>query len=135
MSKHVHFNESTPISSWTLRMYVIFALVMIAGITIFALPKVANAQDSIAITVDGGGPDDEPSQSDVSLLGFDASHLPDYYFAQIQFDDTAYPGGNSGDGCIFFDSDDAEGFSDFAVCGAVLQKTITGVVELQAAAM
>jgi hypothetical protein len=53
----------------------------------------------------------------------------------MQFDDTTYPGGNSGDGCIFFDSDDAGGFSDFAVCGSFIQNTTTGVVELQSAAL
>ncbi len=92
---------------------------------------------NLRITVDADGPDDVPAQTDVSQLGFDDSHLLDsgFYVAQMQFDDTAYPGGNSGDGCIFFDSDDAGGFTDFAVCGSFIQNTDTGVVELQSAAL
>ena len=32
----------------------------------------------------------------------------------FNFDDIAFPGGNSGDGCAFFDGDE-DGFADFAV--------------------
>ena len=93
------------------------------------------AEDNIRLTSDQDGPDDVPAQTDVTLLGFDDTHLPEYYVAQMQFDDTVYPGGNSGDGCIFFDSDDAGGFSDFAVCGSFIQDEETGQVKLQSAAL
>ena len=68
----------------------------------------ADASHQISTTNDQDGPDDVPAQTDISSLGFDDSHLltDSYYIAQIQFDDTAYPGGNSGDGCIFFTNND-----------------------------
>ncbi len=80
------------------------------------LPAVAS--DNLVITVDVDGPDDVPLQEDVTQMGFDTSHLFEadpYYSVFFSFDDVAMTGGNSGDGCAFFDAD-GDGFADFAMC-------------------
>ena len=76
--------------------------------------------DNLIITTDVDGPDDVPLQEDVSQMGFDTSHLNEadpYYTVFFSFDDTSFPGGNSGDGCAFFDGD-GDGFADFAICAS-----------------
>ncbi|MGA1842633.1 MAG: hypothetical protein ACMUIU_18615, partial [bacterium] len=75
--------------------------------------------ENLSITLDVDGPDDVPVQQDVSQMGFDTSYIgggtDSHWCVFLSFDDTSYTGGNSGDGCAFFDGD-GDGYADFAIC-------------------
>ena len=95
-------------------------LVLLSCLTLLiVIPSTLFAFHGLEIVLDIDGPDDVPAQTDLSQMGLDKSHLSDpnpSYQIFWSFDDTTYPGGNSGDGCAFFDSNDSSGFADFAIC-------------------
>ena len=87
--------------------------------------------DALTITVDQNGPDDVPSQSDLNSMGFDTSHLDEddpFYSIQFSFDDTDYPGGNTGDACALIDSD-GDSNVDFAFCSQIGDPDADGTVD------
>jgi uncharacterized repeat protein (TIGR01451 family) len=94
------------------------ATILLGGL--LSLSSGVYAADALSITVDADGPDDVPLQEDVTRMGFDTSHLSEldpYWSIFFAFDDVAMTGGNSGDGCAFFDGDE-DGFADFALCAS-----------------
>ena len=78
------------------------------------------ASHALNYTVDADGPDDVSLQEDITLMGFDISHLSEdlpYWSVAMNFDDTTFPGGNSGDavGSVQddeFGSHDHDGYSN-----------------------
>ncbi len=69
---------------------------------------------------DADGANDLPGQSDITqaCYNFDGLSDPDpSYIITVNFDDTGFPGKNTGDGCALFDTDaDVLGFIDYAIC-------------------
>lgn len=78
-------------------------------------------------------------------MAIDISHVQDpvrgYYSLFFAFDDTLYSGGNTGDGCAFFDASfnstagipggrDLDGRSDFALCVSFSGNPTTGTNQL-----
>jgi hypothetical protein len=63
---------------------------------------------------DDRGPDDEVAQGDVNYMGFNKDNE---LYAEVtwSWDDTLYPGKNSGDGCSLWDLN-KNGNADFALC-------------------
>jgi hypothetical protein len=63
--------------------------------------------------------DDEPGQKDLTLLFVTYNDITgNVETAGWSWDDTAWPGGNSGDTCVMFDTDD-NGNVDFSLCAQV----------------
>lgn len=100
--------------------------------------QISLATDDIVFNLDAQGPDDVPNQSDISQSGFSDTHLvapfdpydSAYYDVSWTFDDTDRTGANSADACAFFDSDDAGGFADFAMCASFQENDAQTGLEL-----
>jgi hypothetical protein len=84
----------------------------------------AMAAPSFTFTPDDQGANDEPGQKDLTAQSsaVDAS-APNHFFTAWKWDDTAWSGNNTGDGCSLFDTDTVKnGYVDYAVCGTVIGK-------------
>src|SRR5439155_17916997 len=71
--------------------------------------------------LDGQGPDDVPGQKDLSELcepGLTCSSSSTTLSLRWQLDDTSWSGGNTGDACALFDTNQ-DGLADRAVCVTV----------------
>ena len=75
--------------------------------------------DSAITLVDDQGPDDYPGQKDLNFFTFDYG-LPGATQISVSWgwDDTAWPGGNTGDACTLFDTN-ADGKANFSLCVTV----------------
>lgn len=80
------------------------------------------AAPSFTFTPDDQGANDEPGQKDLTAQAsaVDAT-APNHFFTAWKWDDIAWSGNNTGDGCSLFDTND-NGFVDYAVCGTVQGK-------------
>jgi uncharacterized repeat protein (TIGR01451 family) len=68
--------------------------------------------------VDVAGANDEPGQKDLTQMCADYSGLDTYIEIDWNWDDTEWPGANTGDACALFDND-GDGLADYAVCVTV----------------
>ena len=76
----------------------------------------AVAAPSFTFTADDEGANDEPGQKDLTAQ---ASALDGTtFYTAWKWDDTGWKGGNTGDACSLFDTDD-NGLVDYAVCATV----------------
>jgi len=75
--------------------------------------------DSAITLVDDQGPDDYPGQKDLNFFTFDYG-LPGATSISVSWgwDDTAWPGGNTGDACTLFDTN-ADGKANYSLCVTV----------------
>ena len=89
----------------------LLALLVAVGLT-FALSALA----APITIVDDGGPDDEVGQKDLNQLTVDSTASP--LAVSWNWDDTAWPGGNTGDACALFDTD-GDGLANNVVCVGV----------------
>jgi len=69
-------------------------------------------------TNDSAGANDEPGQKDLTRMCVDYTDLPNEIDVQFNWDNTSWPGGNTGDGCSLYDTD-GDGLVNFAVCVTV----------------
>src|SRR3990172_3769055 len=69
-------------------------------------------------TTDAQGADDQPGQKDLTQMCYDYSGLSTSITTEWNWDDTAWPGTNTGDACALFDND-GNGFADYATCVTV----------------
>jgi len=93
---------------------------------LLALLALVNAQQlnlGWTYLIDDGGPDDVVAQSDVNYMGFNKD-AADYALVSWSWDDTNYPGKNSGDGCSLWDLN-KNGNADFALCVSVQTDPVT----------
>jgi len=98
-----------------------FALLVIVAICTGLLATVALATDTtnpptFTYVNDSLGPDDEPGQKDLNSQ----ASVPDGAFLWVswKWDDTRWPGGNTGDACALFTTDSDQNIN-FAVCVTV----------------
>jgi hypothetical protein len=98
-----------------------FALLVVVAICTGLLATVALATDTtnpptFTYVNDSLGPDDEPGQKDLNSQ----SSVNDGAFLWVswKWDDTRWPGGNTGDACALFTTDSDQNI-DFAVCVTV----------------
>jgi hypothetical protein len=90
-------------------------------LTGFAVAPVL-AAPSFTFTGDDQGPNDEPGQKDLTAQSSAVDAVaPNHFFTAWKWDDIAWNGNNTGDGCSLFDTD-ANGFVDYAVCATVQGK-------------
>jgi len=78
---------------------------------------------------DTGGPDDEVAQADVNFMGFNKDN-PDYAEVAWSWDDTSFPGANTGDGCSLWDMN-KNGLADFALCTSIQSSSAGQVNQIQ----
>jgi hypothetical protein len=64
-------------------------------------------------------PDDYPGQKDLNYLSLNYASGGDAVRARFGFDDTSWSGNNTGDGCVLFDQNTANGKADVAFCVTV----------------
>jgi hypothetical protein len=103
------------------RWLALIAIVMLASTL---LVSAAVAAPSFTFQGDDQGANDEPGQKDLTAQSsaVDAS-APNHFFTAWKWDDTAWSGNNTGDGCSLFDTDAVKnGLVDYAVCGTVTGK-------------
>ena len=98
------------------KLIAIFAACMLlTGVTASAVL----AAPSFTFTVDDQGANDEPGQKDLTAQS-SASDAGVFYTAW-KWDDTAWSGNNTGDGCSLFDTD-ADGLTNYALCATISKK-------------
>ena len=98
------------------KLIAIFAACMLlTGVTASAVL----AAPSFTFTVDDQGANDEPGQKDLTAQS-SASDAGVFYTAW-KWDDTAWSGNNTGDGCSLFDTD-GDGLTNYALCATVSKK-------------
>lgn len=73
---------------------------------------------------DDQGANDYPGQKDLTAQASATDAVaPNHFFTGWKWDDTAWNGKNTGDGCSLFDNDSpGNGFVDYAACGTVIGK-------------
>jgi hypothetical protein len=104
------------------RWLALLAVVMLgtgaAATTVLAAP-------SFTFTNDDQGANDEPGQKDLTAQGQANDPVaPNHFFTAWKWDDTAWSGKNTGDGCSLFDTDAVKnGFVDYAICATIGGKT------------
>ena len=104
------------------RWLAVLAIVMLAtGLTATSVLAHTPTAADFSFTVDDQGANDYPGQKDLtaqSSLNHDT-----YFWTAWKWDDTAWNGNNTGDGCSLFDTDAVKnGFVDYAVCGTIKGK-------------
>ena len=90
---------------------MIFIFVIILSPSFF-LGALASAQEC---KVDPNGVDDAPNQQDMTELCVEPGSSPFEMTVSFNFDDTAWSGSNTGDGCILFDTD-RDFAANYALC-------------------
>ena len=68
--------------------------------------------------VDDAGPDDKPGQKDLNTMTLDRGGLPNSLAVQWTWDNTGWPGANTGDACMLYDAD-GDGNANFSLCVTV----------------
>ena len=104
-----------------MRWLALLAIVMLAS---SLLVTSAIAAPVFSFTPDDQGANDQPGQKDLTAQSsvVDAS-APNHFFTAWKWDDIAWSGNNTGDGCSLFDTDAVKnGLVDYAVCGTVIGK-------------
>jgi len=98
------------------KLIAIFAACMLlTGVTASAVL----AAPSFTFTVDDQGANDEPGQKDLTAQS-SASDAGVFYTAW-KWDETAWSGNNTGDGCSLFDTDDDD-LTNYALCATISKK-------------
>lgn len=67
---------------------------------------------------DSAGANDEPGQKDLTKMCVDYSGLPDNVDVDWNWDNSSWPGNNTGDGCSLFDTD-GDGLVNYSLCVTV----------------
>ncbi|MDP3974024.1 MAG: hypothetical protein Q8P92_04290 [Candidatus Daviesbacteria bacterium] len=67
---------------------------------------------------DSAGANDEPGQKDLTKMCVDYSGLPSSVAMDWNWDDSSWPGNNTGDGCSLFDTD-GDGLVNYSLCVTV----------------
>jgi hypothetical protein len=101
---------------WFALLTIVVLFTGLAATSVLAADPVAA---NFTFTVDDQGQNDEPGQKDLtaqSSLNFDGS-----FYTAWKWDDIAWNGNNTGDGCSLFDTND-DGFVEYAVCATVIGK-------------
>lgn len=79
----------------------------------------AIAAPSFTFDDDDQGANDEPGQKDLTAQSSAVDQAaPGHFFTAWKWDDTAWSGNNTGDGCSLFDIN-GDGFVEYAVCATV----------------
>lgn len=89
--------------------------IFVAAIVLL-LASVAYA--AVITITDDAGPDDFPGQKDLTQLTIDYAGLPNTLAVTWNWDDTDWPGANTGDACSLFDTD-ADGMANYSLCVTV----------------
>ena len=74
--------------------------------------------------IDTAGANDEPGQKDLTQMCVDYAGLPDSIDMSWNWDETGWPGGNTGDACSLYDTD-GDGLVNYALCVTVGGKPAT----------
>lgn len=69
-------------------------------------------------TQDQQGANDEPGQKDLTLMCHQSANLPQKLEVEWNWDDTSWPGNNTGDACSLYDTD-SNGNANYALCVTV----------------
>ena len=97
------------------RWVALLVLLLVTGL--FASSAVA--APVFAFDDDDQGANDEPGQKDLTAQASAVdSSAPNHFFTAWKWDDTAWSGNNTGDGCSLFDTND-DGFVEYAACATV----------------
>ena len=94
------------------------ATLLVASIVVAPLDtRPADASHNLLTFVDVHGPDDAGTQADLVQTSVDYSHISTENELHVNWlwDETSYPGANTGDACALFDSD-GDGNANFAIC-------------------
>ena len=75
----------------------------------------ANPPNTFNCTLDAGGPNDNPGQKDLNQMCSSYTLMPQSLLVNWNWDDTSWPGGNTGDACSLFDTD-GDGFANYSLC-------------------
>jgi hypothetical protein len=83
---------------------------------------------ALITVIDDGGPDDVggSSQRDLNAMAIDFAALPTSLAVNWNWDNTGFTGGNTGDACSLYDTDN-DGFANFALCVVVNSNPATYV--------
>lgn len=104
----------------SVRTLVVIVMALFAGMMLTA------GQASAAISFPAGmvfvndedGANDEPGQKDLTRLGIDYAGLPSSLQVSWNWDNTGWPGANTGDACAMFDTD-SDGRVNYSLCAIV----------------
>lgn len=105
----------------TKRMWSSKIVVRIAATLLACAVFVLAAQSVMAALTcvnDGGGADDQPGQKDLTRWCVDYTYTATEHQVIWDWDDTAWSGNNTGDGCSLYDND-ADGNVNYALCVTV----------------
>ncbi|HAI95510.1 TPA: hypothetical protein DHW62_01320 [candidate division WWE3 bacterium] len=92
-------------------------VVEVSDIDHFTIYYLAPPNENWACQNDEQGVNDEPGQKDLTKMCLDTASTNPLNILW-DWDDTAWPGGNTGDACSLFDTD-ADGLANFALCVTV----------------
>lgn len=104
----------------SIRALIVVVALAFAGLALLSAPA------SAAITFPSGmvfqndeeGANDEPGQKDLTRYGVDYSGLPSTVQVSWNWDETGWPGANTGDACALFDTDN-DGKVNYSLCAIV----------------
>lgn len=98
------------------RWLIVLALMLVTGML---ATTSALAVPSFTFDDDDQGANDEPGQKDLTAQASAVDSVsPNHFFTAWKWDDTAWSGNNTGDGCSLFDTND-DGFVENAACATV----------------
>ncbi len=99
------------------RSRLVLASVLLLGAQALAPVSllVPTASAAVVCTNDQQGANDEPGQKDLTLMCYDGAGLPTSVSVSWQWDEIAWSGNNTGDGCALFDSDN-DGKANYSFC-------------------
>jgi hypothetical protein len=100
------------------RWLALFAIVILAT---GAFAGTALAAPTFVFTPDDHGANDVPGQKDLTAQSSAVDGTSGDFYTAWKWDDIAWSGNNTGDGCSLFDTN-SDGFVDYAVCGTVIGK-------------
>lgn len=88
----------------------------------------AMAAVNFSFVVDDQGKNDEPGQKDLTAQASANDTITNDFYTAWKWDDTSWPGGNTGDACALFDTDDDDNVN-YAVCVTVANSPATETSE------
>ncbi|MGH3370102.1 MAG: hypothetical protein ACRDPR_08875, partial [Nocardioidaceae bacterium] len=94
---------------------VLLAASLLAALTV---TMVTTSSAAPVITPDENGPNDAPGQRDLTMHVVDNAGLPTSIGVGWNWDTTGLSGGNTGDACALFDTDN-DAKVNFAVCATI----------------
>ncbi len=99
------------------RLRLVLASVLLLGVQALAPVSafVPTASAAVVCTNDQQGANDEPGQKDLTQMCYDGAGLPTSVAVSWQWDEIAWSGNNTGDGCALFDSDN-DGKANYSFC-------------------